>query len=271
MGSALVFGINKRSESSRYRVHFYVSASSQSSRQRLQKAFGSGSHHVDLITDNNVEAAHAADIILLAFQPQQLSEVFANKDLRGVVRGKLIISVLAGISTLQMAEVIYQDESMPRNRRLVRAIPTIGAQINESMTLIGETGSNSKDQNLVTWLFEQVGRVQYMSEDLINTVTAIGAACHALAVVATDAIVDASVAEGVSRSMALSVATQCQRSASTLLQHDGSIEPFKESMSIARGITINALLRLDKNQVRSGISDAVRHAVQYAEAMSKEN
>ena len=77
----------------------------------------------------------------------------------------------------------------------------------------------------------------------------------------------ASLAEGVPRPVALAVANQCLRSASTLLQGHMTIESLKESMSITRGITINALLQLDRGQVRPGISDAVRHAIRYAEKM----
>jgi pyrroline-5-carboxylate reductase len=45
-------------------------------------------------------------------------------------------------------------------------------------------------------------------------------------------------------------------------------ESLKESMSIPKGITINALLDLDRNQVRSGVSDATRNAIKYTRNMT---
>ncbi|KIW90179.1 uncharacterized protein Z519_08822 [Cladophialophora bantiana CBS 173.52] len=68
--------------------------------------------------------------------------------------------------------------------------------------------------------------------------------------------------------MALGVATQWLRTASTLLRDKMTIESLKETISVAKGITINALLQLDRGKVRSGISDAVRHVVRYSKEMA---
>lgn len=263
MGTALLSGILKRIKGTDHQLRFSLSAHSQSSLERLQQEFKSEAKSVDVITHDNAAAARDADIAMLAFQPQQLGQVISEKDVKDSLSGKLIISLLAGVSSQQV-----RDQIQPKTPRIARVIPSIGAQVNESATLVAEDHLlGAADRDLVVWLFQQVGQTQLVPEDLINTVTAVSAATHALVVVATDAIVDSSVANGVPRPMALAVASQCLRSASTLLQGPMTIESLKESMSIARGITINALLKLDKGQVRSGISDAVTHAVQYAGKM----
>ncbi|KAI1610689.1 pyrroline-5-carboxylate reductase [Exophiala viscosa] len=269
MGTALLSGILKNITHSQHEVHFSVTASSYASLRRLDKKFAGQRDQVVVITGDNVEAAKPSEVVILGFQPQQLAEILSNSALLEAIRGKLVISLLAGISSRQITQTIYPNAELSEENRVARVIPSIGAQIRESMTLVAETPLSSSDSDLVAWLFQQVGRTQHVPEELINTVTAVSAACHALTVVAVDAIVDGSVAEGVPRQMALDVAAQCLRSSSTLLQGHMSIESLKESMSVARGITINALLQLDRGHVRPGISDAVTHAVHYAQEFTK--
>lgn len=177
--------------------------------------------------------------------------------------------MIAGVTVRQIRQMMDGFLEPGQSLRISRVIPSIGALINESMSLIANTSLSQLDRGIVTWLFQQVGQTQVVSEQAISTVTAVSAACHALTVVATDAIVDASVAEGVPRPQALEVAAQCLRSSASVLQGHMTIENLKDSMSIAQGITINALLQLDRGQVRSGISDAVRHAVRYSHGLSE--
>jgi pyrroline-5-carboxylate reductase len=360
MGTALLSGllnnINNNNnnidddDTRRYDLTFSLSVPSRTSLDRLRRRFNSpersndtdqaqaqgqdgevrrkvsSSKAVDLITADNATAAHDADIVILAFQPHQLTQVLADAALVRILRSKLTISLLAGVSCQQILEKLSLDLHVPDDDgekadkpesdstttiRIARAIPSIGAQINESATLIArntDTDSNTSadpdpdpDLELVSWLFGLVGSTHVVPERQLDALTAISATTHALAVVALDAIVDASVAAGggVSRDMALALATQCLRGASTLLQrrrggnnnngdeynnnssNGGSsggtgtgtggmtIEGLKEAMSVPGGITINAVLELERGRVRAGISDAVRFAVRYAEGMGK--
>ncbi len=268
MGTALVSGMLNATECTQDDLKFFLTARSEASIERLREHFSSKTAKVtsktSVITTDNVVAARNAEVIILAFQPQQLKQILGDPPLKDALREKLIISLLAGVSIKDIIDTLGVFHS----GRLSRVIPSIGAQINESATLVAVNEKlSTANQELVVWLFQQVGKTQMVPEQLISTVTAVSAATHALVVVATDAIVDGSVAQGVPRSMALAVASQCLRGASTLLQGQMTIESLKESMSIERGITINALLELERGQVRSGISDAVRHAVTYAEGM----
>ncbi|EXJ55459.1 hypothetical protein A1O7_08386 [Cladophialophora yegresii CBS 114405] len=285
IGTAVLSGILKASDTSNNtstnNLKFSLSAPSQTSVDRLHHQFTSQRYrdHIDVITADNATAARDADVVIFAFQPHQLAQVFSDTMLVEILRPKLVISLLAGVSCREILDKLspekVKDESKAKSTaplpRVTRAIPSIGAQINESATLLaGDTDLSAADHDLVTWLFGLVGATHEVPERLINAVTAISAATHALAVVAVDAIVDGGVVSGVSRPVAMAVATQCLRSASTVLKGGESgmtLEGLKEAMSIPRGITINALLELERGSVRSGISDAVRYAVGYAEGM----
>lgn len=106
----------------------------------------------------------------------------------------------------------------------------------------------------------------------MDEATALGAACNALAIVAVDAVVDAGVAEGIPRSAAMQLAAASLRSASGLLLPGGGCgmtpESLKAAMSVPKGITINAVLALERGGARSAVSDAVRDAIRYTKNMS---
>ncbi|OCT44680.1 hypothetical protein CLCR_05630 [Cladophialophora carrionii] len=285
-GTAVLSGILKAIDTTTpHTLKFSLSAASQTTLDRLRHKFNSQRYrdHVDVITADNATAARDADVVVLAFQPHQLSQVLSDTVLVEILRPKLIISLLAGVSCRDILDKLspggghgVSDESRAAESetssssaqtgqrappRIARAIPSIGAQINESASLLaGDTDLSASDHELVTWLFGLVGAMHVVPERLLNAVTAISAATHALAVVAVYAIVDGGVVSGVSRPVAMAVATQCLRSASTLMRardEDGmTVEGLKEAMSIPRGITINAMLELERGRVRAGISDA---------------
>lgn len=103
----------------------------------------------------------------------------------------------------------------------------------------------------------------------MDEATATVAASHALTAVAIDAIVDASVAEGIPRSAAMKLAAASLRSSSGQLLAGGMTpESLKESMSVPKGVTINSVLELERGHVRSAISDAVRYAIHYTRDIS---
>lgn len=74
----------------------------------------------------------------------------------------------------------------------------------------------------------------------MDEATATGVASNAQAMVAIDAIVDASVAEGIPRSAAMKLAAASLRSSSGLMLAGGMTpESLKESMSTSNGVTVN--------------------------------
>ena len=247
---------------------------SQGSITRIEEALIDYRDTVELTLDSeNTRVAREADVAILAFKPQDLESFSEIPEMKDALKDKLIISLLAGRSCEQILKVLYgslacDTVTSTREYRVAQVIPSIGAQINESITLIADTTLASADKDCVSWIFSQLGRVEFFPEKLLNTATALSAACHALVAVAVDAAVDGAVSEGIERSVALNVVAQSLRSSSSLLLDGMSVERFKESMSVPYGITINAILQLEHGQARCAISDAVRHAARYASKMS---
>ena len=244
---------------------------SRTSLERLRHALGEEHKQVDCVGGGDVVGSmKAADVVILGFPPAELDAVLGTTDLVDALRGKVIVSLLAGVSYGQLTRVLQPDSKTGPDHHVLRIIPSIGAKIHDSVTLIAETAHAGQEQQKVTaWIFEQVGQVQWLPESVMDEATAAGAACNALVMVAVDAIVDASVAEGIPRSAAMTLAVASLRSASGLLLAGGMTpESLKDSMSVPKGITINAVLELERRNARSAISDTVRHAIHYTRNMS---
>ncbi|KAI4241558.1 MAG: hypothetical protein L6R40_004538 [Gallowayella cf. fulva] len=266
MGTAILQGLLSSTRNvERPSVKYTALVRSQSSLERLHSTLGENRKLVNCVAGGNiVDAIRSADIVILGFPPGELQAVFDTAGLVDTLGGKLVISLLAGVSSSQLQAAA----GVPYFHSL-RVIPSIGAKINDSVTLIAETASVSPEQHqAATWLFEHMGQIQWLSESLMDEATAAGAACNALTMVAVDAIVDASVAEGIPRLAAMKLAAASLRSSSGLLLGGGMTpESLKESMSVPKGITINSVLALERGHVRSAISDTVRHAIQYTRNM----
>lgn len=277
MGTAIIKGLlasirPEHSKSDDFKMELYACVRFQESFERVQKALGDEAYRVQSATHLHAwaQAVDRADVIMLGIPPAELKSISENAPLCKSLRGKLVISLLAGTSCEQITDafVLNDKENRARQFNVVRVIPSIGAQNLDSVTMIADTPYAGDDQKaLCDWIFRQIGSVHYLPENLMDEATATHATCNALTMIAVDAITDAAVAEGIPRAQAMALAAQSVKSAAGLLDSGMSPESLKESMSVPRGITINALLDLERSRARSGVSDATRNAIKYTRNM----
>ena len=243
---------------------YFACVKRQEAADRLKDTFAPY-NNVEVVCGDNLRALHSANCVILGIQPGDAKLVLGDSNVAQALAGKLIISMLAGVSCDMVSSILAAEGS---SARVVRVIPSIGAQINQSCSLVSESELPQSDMTLVRWIVSQIGSITMMPEALLNTAVAISATSHALTTTAVDAITDGSVSRGVSRSVALRLAAECLRSASSLLLERMSLEELKDSMSVPRGITTEAWIHLELGNTRSAITQSVRQAVDYAQNMS---
>ncbi|KAM0794845.1 pyrroline-5-carboxylate reductase [Usnea florida] len=272
MGTAILKGLlNKTRQNGTPSVKYTAWVRSRTSLERLHHALGDDSKQINCVGGGDlVGTLRPADVVILGFPPNELNTVFATPGLADALRGKLVVSLLAGVSSAQLTSALQPGTKPGPDHHVLRVIPTVGATINDSVTLIAEpTSAGPQQQQVTAWLFEQLGQTQWLPESLMNEATGAGAACNALVMVAVDAIVDAGVAEGMPRATAMRLAAASLSSAAGLLVEGGmSPESLKEAMSVPKGITVNAVLELERGSVRAAVSEAVRGAVRYTRGMA---
>ncbi|PIQ88289.1 MAG: pyrroline-5-carboxylate reductase [Candidatus Omnitrophica bacterium CG11_big_fil_rev_8_21_14_0_20_42_13] len=106
------------------------------------------------------------DTVILAVKPQDFEAVLA--EIKGYARGKLIISIAAGISTKYIEGKIDKV-------RVIRAMPNMPAQIGKGITaLVKGRFAAPKDIKIAEKIFKAVGETVVMDKErLIDVVTAL--------------------------------------------------------------------------------------------------
>lgn len=198
-------------------------------------------------------AVEYADVIVLAVKPRGTAELLGliAPHLRP---DALVVSCAAGI-TLAALDV---------GVAVARAMPNIGAQQRVSTTAfcLGPHAVPDRDRERLTRVFSAVGDVfELADESKLHVVTATAASGPAFLLLAVEALVDASVEQGLTRAEAL----QCARGA--LVAAAARLEPGSEPTTVRAqvtspgGTTAAGLAALERAGVRGALHDAVAAAV----------
>ena len=107
-------------------------------------------------TNNNLEAATGADIVILAVKPWFMESVMRELKLKSK---QILISVAAGISFEELAHYVVAPE-MP----MFRLIPNTAISELESMTLVAARNTNDEQDNFILRLFSEMGTVMLIPE-----------------------------------------------------------------------------------------------------------
>jgi pyrroline-5-carboxylate reductase len=140
---------------------------------------------VHMTTDNAVLAA-AADIVMLSVRPADLDEIAVD------LRGRLVISVMAGVSADEIAERFGA-------RRIVRAMPNACAEQRQSFTPWFTTDEvREEEADFVETFFSASGRAHYVVDEVeIDYFTALTGSGPAFPALIADAMIRHAVEAGI--------------------------------------------------------------------------
>lgn len=270
MGSAILSGLIEASKGGNAPFSsFKACVRSQQSAQRLTDRFGAA---VEVSHGNWVEVAREADVILLGTKPYALRDVLGVEGMGEAVRGKLVLSILAGILPMQILTVLYGDAVSTTSPPcwVVQATLNLAARLGHSMTVLNEDaqGLPSEQLRITEWVFSQIGELQYMPAAFMSA-AATFAATPAILSLAVDGLLDGAVAQGIQRGPAKAIVAQNLISLAKLLQDGDHPAQLREATSSPRGLTIQALLHLERERVRASFADAFINAAEYGKNMAK--
>src|SRR5690606_6163805 len=162
------------------------------------------------ISDNNAQAVLGAEIVVFAILPQQLRKVLEEvKD--AVHSGQIMVSVVSGVSCADVRQILGDD------KLVVRAMPNTAIAIGQSMTCIATDNVADDEVKKVERLFESVGAVVIIQEDLMTSATALCACGIAFFLRAVRAASQGGVEIGFHAHDALKMAVQTAKGAADLL------------------------------------------------------
>jgi len=221
-------------------------------------------HAFDIRTGcDNREAASWANVVVLAVKPQMLNAVLP--ELAPFLSGRLVVSIVAGMPIKQLAA------RLPSGTRIVRVMPNAPAMVGEGMSAVTfAAAATPEDRELVTGMFASVGRVVQVEEHLMDAVTGLSGSGPAYVFIAIEALADAGVKMGLSRSIAEILAAQTMLGAArTVLETGEHPGRLKDRVTSPGGTTIAGLHQLEQGKLRATLMAAVKAATMRAEEMGR--
>jgi pyrroline-5-carboxylate reductase len=214
-------------------------------------------------TDNAAAVAEAS-VVVLAVKPRQAADVLAG--LRGhLAPGAVLISVLAGVTTEALAAPLGGAPPV------VRAMPNTPALVDEGATALAP-GRHATGHHLALAraLFESVGRVEEVTEDLMDAVTGLSGSGPAYVYMVIEALTDGGVKQGLPRPQALRLAAQTVYGAARLVLETGKHPAIlRDEVTTPGGTAIAAVADLEAHGLRTMLINAVATATARSRELSE--
>jgi pyrroline-5-carboxylate reductase len=214
------------------------------------------------VTADNQEAADFGETIILAVKPQFLREAVKNLKVK---TSRLIISIAAGIT------IGYLEEHFKENP-VIRAMPNNPALVGAGITALA-SGSQIKKDHLETArrIFEAVGSVVEISENLMDAVTGLSGSGPAFVYLFLEAMAEAGEGLGITKSLAEKLALETiWGSAETMKKTKKSPRELREMVTSKGGTTQEGLRVLEEQNFKAALISAISAAARRAGELSKE-
>lgn len=204
----------------------------------------------------NHALATVADALVLCVKPADALDALRAVD--GALEGKLVVSIVAGLSIAKL------EEAAGPGVRVVRVMPNTPALIGKGAAAFarGSTASE-EDAALVSKIFSAVGKAVEVKESLMDAVTGLSGSGPAYVYLVIEALADGGVRMGLPRELALELAAQTVAGAAGMALATG-LHPavLKDQVTSPGGTTIAGLHELEAAAVRSAFINAVGAAAE---------
>ncbi len=201
-----------------------------------------------LVSDNNNEAVQFAELVILAVKPFQASDVLASVKASIHSKNHLLVSVVTGITI----DAILK--SAGKQVAVIRAMPNTAIAIQESMTCLAAHEVTREQLKFAEELFNQLGKVAWIDEKLMDAATVLGACGTAYAMRYIRANIQGGIEIGFDAATASLIAAQTVKGAADLLLKKGS-HPEQEidKVTTPKGCTIAGLNEMEHQGFSSSL------------------
>ncbi|MDI5967695.1 pyrroline-5-carboxylate reductase [Streptomyces sp. SL13] len=206
-------------------------------------------------TVTNAEAAKAADTLILAVKPQDMTALL-DELAPHLSPDKLVITAAAGVPTSVF------EQRLAEGIAVVRVMPNTPVLVDEGMSVIS-AGSHATEAHLVRTeaIFDPVGKTLRVPESQQDAATALSGSGPAYFYYLVEAMTDAGILLGLPRAQAHNLIVQAAIGAAVMLRDSGE-HPVKlrEAVTSPAGTTINAIRELENHGVRAALLAALEAA-----------
>ncbi len=210
-------------------------------------------------TQDNVDAAKGADVVLAAFKPQTLARILDDDAMREALKGKVLISIAAGVRLDTLAK--WLPDSV-----VVRAMPNTPCLVRCGMTALAlGPGATEEHAEIAQRVFLPVGRVVQVEDKHMDAIWSLNGSGPAFAYVMLEAMADGGVMMGLPRDVALEIAAKVFEGAAAMVLETGSHPAaLKDQVTTPAGCTIAGLLMMEDGRIRSVLARTIQEATKVA-------
>jgi len=205
------------------------------------------------VSNDNKAAVKGADIVVFAILPQQLKKVLVEVAPEIDKKNQIFVSIVSGVSCADLKAVLGEDATV------IRAMPNTAIAIAQSMTCIASDNASDVSLAEVEKMFETVGSVVVINEDLMTSATALCACGIAFFLRAIRAASQGGVEIGFHAHDALKMAVQTAKGAADLLLHTNAHpEGEIDKVTSPKGCTIAGLNEMEHNGFSSAFIKGIK-------------
>ena len=206
-----------------------------------------------LLSADNAAVVAVSDMIVLAVLPQQLNQLM--EQIAGVidVNRHVVISIASGVSCADIRSKLTEGVEV------IRAMPNTAIAIGQSMTCVATDNAAPAHVDEVVRMFETVGAVVKINEDLMTAATALCACGIAFFLRAIRAASQGGVEIGFHADEALKMAVQTAKGAADLLLlMQSHPEQEIDKVTSPKGCTIAGLNEMEHNGFSSSLIKGIK-------------
>lgn len=212
-------------------------------------------------TQNNIDGAEQAEVIVFAVKPQVLKTVAG--EIAEVIAEKkpLIISVAAGVREADLREWLGNDCA------IVRCMPNTPALLRSGATgLYANSQVTSEQKNLAEAILRAVGITLWLDQEaLLDTVTALSGSGPAYFFLIMEALEKVGMELGLPAETARLLTAQTALGAARMaLESEHTVEELRKKVTSPGGTTERAIRVLENGQLKNLFAEAVQAAQQRA-------
>ncbi|MEP5567368.1 MAG: pyrroline-5-carboxylate reductase [Halioglobus sp.] len=216
---------------------------------------------------NNQEAAHGADVIILAVKPQVMADVCRGIADPVTQSAPLVISIAAGITIESMQSWLGFETA------IVRCMPNTPALLGCGASgLFANTNTSDQQRDYAEQVLSAVGILDWVPKEKdLDAVTALSGSGPAYFFLFMEAMIDAGVAQGLDRETARRLAQQTGLGAARMaLESDVDLVELRRRVTSPGGTTQAAIENFEAAGLRQLVNDAMQAAADRADEMARE-
>ena len=207
-----------------------------------------------------------SDVVFICVKPHGVKPLLEALALSGrLSRKHLLVSIAAGVTLADL------ESACGHVARVVRVMPNTPCMVGQTAAALC-LGSQAlpSDGELVSRLFDSVGRCYTVQEHLLDAVTGLSGSGPAYVFLVIEALSDGGVRAGLPRDIATGLAAQTVAGAAAMVLQTGKhTGELKDMVTSPGGTTIAGVHALESGGMRAALMDAVVAATNRAKELSK--